>query len=54
MPDVQMAGPKISIPVIGFGCSNLSNVGRKNATFRECVFKRVPGLKLQNWTGRRP
>jgi D-threo-aldose 1-dehydrogenase len=31
MPEVQMAGTKISIPVIGFGCSSLASVGRKNA-----------------------
>jgi len=31
MPEVQMAGTKISIPVIGFGCSSLASVGRKIA-----------------------
>src|SRR6266849_9265306 len=31
MPEVQMAGTEISIPVIGFGCSSLASVGRKNA-----------------------
>jgi D-threo-aldose 1-dehydrogenase len=31
MPEVQLAGPKISTPVIGFGCSSLASVGRTNA-----------------------
>lgn len=31
MPEVRVAGIKISIPVIGFGCSSLASVGRKKA-----------------------
>ena len=31
MPEVQLAGTKMSMPVIGFGCSSLASVGRKNA-----------------------
>jgi D-threo-aldose 1-dehydrogenase len=31
MPEIQMAGINIGIPVIGFGCSSLTSVGRKKA-----------------------
>jgi hypothetical protein len=31
MPEVQIAGIKIGIPLIGFGRSSLASVGRKNA-----------------------
>ena len=31
MPEIRVAGINISIPVIGFGCSSLTSVGRKKA-----------------------
>ena len=31
VPVVQMAGIQIKLPIIGFGCSSLASVGRKNA-----------------------